>query len=89
MRRQRTQPRVVRVAKRIAWLEHELQARREGRGFLPILDVARLNHVPFVIRSHNRGPSLHAVLRALEDDDGWYTGLGAVECGDIPLRNCP
>lgn len=26
---------------------------------------------------------------ALEDDDGWYTGLGAVECGDIPLRNCP
>lgn len=23
------------------------------------------------------------------EDDGWYTGLGAVECGDIPLRICP
>lgn len=23
------------------------------------------------------------------EDDGWYTGLGSVECGDIPLPNCP
>ena len=55
-------------------------ARREGRGFLPILDVARLNHVPFVIRSHNRGPSLHTVLRALEDANGEAT-LADVRAG--------
>lgn len=26
---------------------------------------------------------------ASAEDDGWFLGLRAVECGDVPLRNCP
>lgn len=42
-------------------------ARCDVRGMLPIMEVARLNHVPFVIRAHNRGPSLRAVLVELSE----------------------
>ncbi len=58
-------------------VRHALAA--QGEGFVPIIDMGRLNQVPFVLREHFAGRDLEGVFEEIRDGGGQLTMEQAVQ----------